>query len=144
VPERPVGGGTANDRGSWAGAMEQNLLMQEAAERMLKKDAVFGGKTPTFFTDTWDGFGKDDPDEAAYKNLQTFGNSPRGTDAYENYWKSMDILGTFTDTEREYVNKNNSINTVVNDAMTDKTGQRLVELLTELRDNTKELHLEER
>jgi hypothetical protein len=113
-------------------------------KKMLKKDAVVGGKRSTFFTDTWDGFGKDDPDESAYNNLQTFGNEPKGTDAYDNYWKSMDILGTFNNAERQYVNNNNSINTAVNDAMTDKTGQRLVELLTELRDNTKELHLEER
>ncbi|MDR1904029.1 MAG: hypothetical protein LBQ88_17300 [Treponema sp.] len=88
--------------------------MEGEIEEMLKKDAVLGGKIPTFFTDTWDGFGKDDPDR------------------------------DFTNTELEYVNNNNSINTAVNDAMADKTGQRLVELLTELRDNTKELHLEER
>jgi hypothetical protein len=112
--------------------------------KMLKKDAAFGGKTSTFFTDTWDGFGKDDPDEAAYKQLQSFGNAPEGSDTYQNYLKSIDILGTFNDAEREYVNKNDSINAVIGEAMTDKTGQRLVELLIELCDNTKELHLEER
>jgi hypothetical protein len=101
-------------------------------------------KSVSFFTNKADGFGKDDLDEAAYKNFQIFGEAPKGTDSYNNYWKSIDILGTFTNAERQYVNNDDSINTAVNDAITDKTGQRLVELLTELRDNTKELHLEER
>jgi hypothetical protein len=113
-------------------------------DNMLKKDAVLEKKRSAFFTDSWDGFGKDDPDEAAYKNLQSFGKELKDSDSYKNYWKSIGILETFTDAEREYVNKNNNINTAINDAMTDKTGQRLVELLTELRDNTKELHIDER
>jgi hypothetical protein len=118
---------------------------QEDVNRMLKKDSIklWERNRATFFTDTPDGFGKDDPDEAAYKNLQSFGNAPEGSDSYNNYLKSIDVLKTFTDAEREYVNKNNSINTAVNDAMTDRTGQRLVELLTELRDNTREIHIEE-
>jgi hypothetical protein len=152
VPERPGGGGTADDRRSWADATEQNLLMREAAEEMLFKSHFTGlasplnitqQKTATFFTGNGNGR-IDTEDEQAHDRLQAFGKAPEGSESYMNYWKSMGILGDFTNTEREYVNNNNSINTAVNDAMTDKTGQRLVELLIELRDNTKELHLEER
>jgi hypothetical protein len=109
---------------------------------LIKNDHLWNKNDSTFFTNKWDIFGGDDVDKNAYKDLQTFGKAPKGSAAYENYWKTIDIMGTFTDAERNYVNDNNSINAVVKEAMTESTGQRLVELLTELRDNTKELHLE--
>jgi hypothetical protein len=118
-------------------------MRQANIKKMLYNGWFEGGtKIPAFFTNT-PALEKNDPDQAAYKNFQIFGKAPEGTETHQNYLKSIDILGTFTDAERQYVNDNNSINTAVIDAMTDRTGQRLVELLTELRDNTRELHIDE-
>jgi hypothetical protein len=136
----PIGDAIRTAQNNAIEAQVNEEKRQADAERMLTKNAeAFWDKKATFFTEKFDWGGPDDPDETAYKNLQSFGKAPEGSAAYNNYWKSIGIMETFTDTERKYVNDNNSINAAVNNAMTDATGQRLVELLTELRDNTKEI-----
>jgi hypothetical protein len=125
-------------------AGKQRIIDAEQTRKVLFNGYLNGGtKEPAFFTNKFNLPGKSDPDQVAYENFLKFGDMPEGTESHQNFLKSLDILGTFTDVERQYVNNNNSVNTVVNDAMTDTTGQRLVELLTELRDNTRELHLDE-
>jgi hypothetical protein len=136
-------------RSAWYAAADAQVAEgRRTAEikKMLYNGYLQGGtKNAAFFTNVREKslWAPDDDDEAAYKTLTDFGKKTEGTEAHQNYLKSIDILGTFTDAERQYVNSNNSINTSVIDAMTDQTGQRLVELLTELRDNTRELHIDE-
>jgi hypothetical protein len=103
------------------------MLIKSGVRMPWEKDRA------TFFTGNKNLFTKGD-DEKAYDNLLSFGKGGRDSEAYQNYQRSIDILRQFPESIRDQLNGSNEINTVINNSMTDETGQKLVNALLALAD----------
>jgi hypothetical protein len=114
-------------------ALGMDRRRQAEIEKMLFNGYMEGGTgKPAFFTNVFNRPRNDDPDQAAFKNLQKFGEAPEGTEANKNYWTSIGILSQFPESVRQQVNESNEINTTVNNSMSDETGKTLVRAMLAL------------
>jgi hypothetical protein len=122
-----------DDEVKWIDMLENAKITEESLYKDGGKFGLFAPTNLTLFTGNGRPFHKGE-DEVAYNNLKSFGRAKENTETFQNYLTSMDILRQFPDHIRDQLDKSNEINTVVNNSMTDTTGNALVQALLALAD----------
>ncbi|MDR0507764.1 MAG: hypothetical protein LBH32_13255 [Dysgonamonadaceae bacterium] len=118
--------------------------MKDIAMRnmLIKSGMPWDKDRITFFTGDGNPLTKND-DEQAYDRFMEYEKQPVGSPAHQAYNEATDILGTFTPKQIASVNESNSINAKIPDVMTDKTGQKLLEVVIQLKDEIEHMTIRE-